>query len=488
MKFDGALAIRRWLRLCLGSLLILSLASALPACKKIRREDIGKTSELKQLAAQARAAVARQTSLDLSDVGWEVADEYRLTRLIYSGNYDYFRVILNNRALARQIAEAEAAAEAVTTLGLFKRNIPKVFININAISFNDIQQQVRRYARKYCDSEQQGCARRVTSSAVSEGEQEAFRRSVIVAVLIHEFAHAALDRLLPEMATREYQPGFSGLMMILQEGYAEYLTQRICRQLGCESGYAYLADYNVDLQHIHRAKKRRLYKLEMELRQFTYNQGKQFVEQIAGQNNVIESLRAYVLQKPSSMMAVVHPENRQIKLYGQSQTERMLRAESVIEQFYPPANWAVLIDEPRPPLASYILSGIFRLGKRLDAEQLAYHQMMIFEINRIDLFDRFSGHTKEGNQYVILRDFGSSKLSQSSFQKESAILEHAYQRVGSQQRGDDFQSLNLQAKNDSITLARFGRYSLLALTAREKYSLPERVNRMVDETARLISR
>ena len=447
----------------LTRLALLLAVLSLAGCGPRPLGEAEKTMSMRVVASKARQAVERQTGADLSTIGWEVAGVYRMSRLMYRENLEYFKVTLGDKAISRELAEQSASLDADTVLGLYKRNLRKVFVNTYRLDEISSADRLQRYMKKACSEYGRRCGDlQFRNGWISEGQA---RKQLAMALFIHEYSHAAADLQNLIRFPERYSPGVSEVTHVINEGYAEYMTEKICQHAGCELGYLYLADYSSSLEHARDDDERHYLEVELKIRQFTYGQGQRIVEHLVGLEDQLDRLKSFLARRPSSLFRL--SAGNEESGYPQSETVRMLTLLGHLQAALLQKGWVAQKNVLYPAESEYLTRLLLGNGWQRDAS--GPNQAVVLRLNRMDLFSLYQGESETAGQYLLLKDFGSSERAKAAAEQGRNLL---LKNVAGQSVRPGVAAA-VQRQDDWISLVQIDRYLLLAKSQLNLLGTPE---------------
>ncbi len=382
---------RRFYRQISVSLLVVFITGCATSEKNLYFHKVN----LQSISEIAKRTVEDETGSDLSQVGWEIADGYRLSKLAFRPFYTEYQMTVSNPVYARLLASTSSSILANNILGLYKGNLKKIFINPQ-----NLEKAFGEYLVKG------GSSKKDSSSHALE--ENSIAKELYLAVFIHEYIHAVDLLLLSEyMSTEDYLLGASEVFHALLEGHAEYQTGRICEKIGCEKGYEILTDYEMDFSEIDNAIERKLTEAFIKDLKFTYQQGKKFVEYLYLHSNATYPLLDFVKKIPETPMIINHPEEQKLKdadAYLSSQN--LIQVSNGFSGIFSPEHWVYWAKIMSPPRVTTILSEFVQVDN-ISTQSPPYYQSLMILVNRFNNGDALDITGKGASNFFLLIDTGS---------------------------------------------------------------------------------
>lgn len=404
-------------------LVIITASMSLGSCT-VKTEVESSNYNFIKLASQAKLAVEEATQTDLSDIEWEVASGYRFSRLAFRTVHEIYRVNISNPAVAREMTYVAVQNSSNSLLGLYKPNLKKIFIRKTKIINNSNKLSGFEYK---LNGKEINCRFKLLNKLgeplkCKEYIPRKLEDDIYLALFIHEYTHAADDKRLASIINIDgYQEGRSEVYNTLLEGHAEYLSEKLCKQLRCEKGFQYLEKKETDFSHIKSKKEKRYAKHRQDNRIFTYNEGKKLVDNIYFNSQAEDPIKDYVKDLPDSRMVVIYPELKDKLNQRKTTTLELLSALKSLKPHFPVSQWLHKTEVVQPPRMYRILKRLSRDSFRVK-RQAPYLQSALLTLEKLDLFNIYNDAEKDLSNYFVIRDFGSEENSKSVFLQEKKTL------------------------------------------------------------------
>jgi hypothetical protein len=349
---------------------------------------------LDSVARTAKQAVGDYFNVDLSAVTWELADQYRMRRLAYTSAYDEYRTMVNHTFYARVLATAASTGASPNILGRYKENLDKVYINPESVD--------EAYSYDLKDAQ--------------------VARQIYLALFIHELVHAAdHKRFSKQMNQQGYIPGKSELLNALMEGNAEYVTDKLCQNLGCAEGQDILQHGSTHKEKPADTKKTdtsdnrsKVYKQEL---RFRYVLGKKYIAgkylQLQGEDPMprnLEDLR-------DSPMLILYPDSADLLNGSFTKANQMMERLDALKTWFSNEQYIFHYDVFSPPRMRSVVK--FLTGISFDFKQKSPPYLQTVSLKLYDISNENYFNFDQYAFLVTLLDFGES-LKSERFIEETA--------------------------------------------------------------------
>jgi hypothetical protein len=350
---------------------------------------------LDSVARTAKQAVGDYFDVDLSAVTWELADQYRMRRLAYTSAYDEYSTMVNHTFFARVLASAASTGASPNILGRYKENLDKVYINPESID------EAYSYDLKNAQ----------------------VARQIYLALFIHELVHAAdHKRFSKQMNQQGYIPGKSELLNAMMEGNAEYVTDKLCQDLGCAEGQDILQHGSTHKEKAVDKKKSdtsdslsKVYKQEL---RFRYVLGKKYIagkySQLQGKDPMPRNLE----DLGDSPMLILYPDSADLLNGSFTKANQMMDHLDVLKSMFPDEQYIYHYDVFSPPRmrnAVRSLTGVKLNFKKKSPPYLQAVSLKLYEVSNQNYFD-FDQYTF----FMALLDFGETEKSARFIEKTAS--------------------------------------------------------------------
>lgn len=344
-------------------------------------------------AELARKAVEKELDVDLSHVRWELADKYRLKRLTYKDAHDEYKVMINHPFYARILSEASAAASSETVLGKYKDNIKTIFINPEELE----------YAYSY------------------DLENPDIARQIYLALFIHEFVHAAdFEKFPASMNDDVYLPGQSELLGALLEGNSEYLTQKLCKEYGCEEGYDIIdkgSKQKPEKDSKNSPPKKKLSKIYKQELRFKYDLGKKYIAEKYKKSHGRDPMPRKLSELSNSAMLILYPDNQDLINNSFKSADQMMSGFSALKTEFSDKDYIYHYDVYSPPRVLAAIKSLSGVNMTFPKDSPPYYQALTLK-----LFNISNEHYYDFDNYsffMLLLDMGGGDKIQDFISKVS---------------------------------------------------------------------
>ncbi len=401
---------------------------------------------LDSVARTAKQAVGDYFNVDLSAVTWELADQYRMRRLAYTSAYDEYRTMVNHTFYARVLATAASTGASPNILGRYKENLDKVYINPESVD--------EAYSYDLKDAQ--------------------VARQIYLALFIHELVHAAdHKRFSKQMNQQGYIPGKSELLNALMEGNAEYVTDKLCQNLGCAEGQDILQHGSTHKEKPADTKKTdtsdnrsKVYKQEL---RFRYVLGKKYIAgkylQLQGEDPMprnLEDLR-------DSPMLILYPDSADLLNGSFTKANQMMERLDALKTWFSNEQYIFHYDVFSPPRMRSVVK--FLTGISFDFKQKSPPYLQTVSLKLYDISNENYFNFDQYAFLVTLLDFGES-LKSERFIEETASAWDSRSKIDT----------NLKSPQGSAHTLRYSSNGKSMIVQHDRFGLLINANgRMLDE-------
>jgi hypothetical protein len=392
---------------------------------------------LRVTAELSRNAVEKELQVDLSHVRWELADKYRLKRLTYKDAYDEYKMMINHPFYARLLSDASSAASSENVLGKYKDNIKTIFINPEELEI--------AYSYDLKDPD--------------------VAKQIYEALFIHEFVHAAdFEKFPANMNDDIYRPGQSELLSALLEGNSEYLTEKLCKEYGCEEGYEILDKGSKqkpeknDNESTSKKKLSKLYKQEL---RFKYHLGKKYIAEKYKKSQGIDPMPRRLSELSNSAMLILYPENKDLVNNTFKTADQMMVGLSTLKNEFSDEEYIYHYDVYSPPRVLAAIKSLTGIKVTYPKKSPPYYQSLTLKL--FNLSDENYYDFDDYSFFILLLDMGDEDKSRDFISKIAQSWKTKFTTETTTNTHDKTSNLRYVSKEKSV-LIQSSNYALIVNT------------------------
>ena len=244
-------------------------------------EALDWSGQMQPLFEQARALVAQQTGVDLSDVVLNIANDRSITAEVSHETERLIHSQFNNRRFADQFLDSVMTGQKGTYAALYATRKNQVMVS---------QPLMQSYQR----------------SLPNDPE---IRRSAMLALLIHELVHAADDKRYHIHENRDLNFRASFAQSAAFEGHAQWMTRNICTKANCLSGLEALDHFMFGSRNPPNKLTQSVQAISRNVLEYSYVEGERFIATLAQRPNGAQLISELLSNPPQDPIQILDPKS-----------------------------------------------------------------------------------------------------------------------------------------------------------------------------------
>lgn len=299
-------------------------AASAPARHDQRQRQNLDAERTRQLFESAREHVADFTGVPLDAVRLELVSDQTIDRIVAGETRHLLNAQFDDSPFRQRLLDSIMQSQAGSYAALYVDSRATVMVSETLL-------------HSYMES--------LLAARPRDLPADSLRDQALLALLVHELAHAADDSQHRIHASRTLTFRASFAQSAVFEGHAQWLTRQICAQQGCSEGLAALDRFMFAASQSTNRQTQSVQAMSRNVLEYSYVEGERFISSLAERANGPALVRQALENPPVDPIQILAPRRFPDRARDQ-RNNRLLAAAAVLDHPWQQSPWASVETSP----------------------------------------------------------------------------------------------------------------------------------------------